>query len=245
MPLDDQRLIDTLIDFADTLVSDFDVSDLFYRLVDAAVELADADEAGLLLKNQHGNLQIAASTGGSAHLVELLQLQAEEGPCLDAFRSGERVSTGPLDAEEARDRWPRFAPMASDAGFSQVLAMPMRLRDDVIGSLNLFRSDEVGESDPATAKALADLTTIAILQDRAASDSKQVIGQLQTALDSRVVIEQAKGMVSERTGIDLGASFDRMRSYSRSHNLRLRDLSDRIVAGEIIQDLLGDSDEEA
>ncbi len=235
---DTQRLVDTLIEFADTAVSDFDPSELAYRLVDAAVELAGADQAGLLLKNSAGDLQIGASTSGSTHLVELLQLQVEEGPCLDAFRSGEQVVSGPLDGEQASKRWPRFADLAVDTGFNRVYAVPMKRREQVIGSLNLFQLEDSREPDMAAAKALADLSTIAILQDRAVNDSKRVIEQLKSALDSRVVIEQAKGMLSERTGVDVGIAFERLRSYVRSNNLRLRDVAERITSGELIEDLI-------
>lgn len=239
----ERLLVDTLVEFADTLVSDFDVSDLFYRLVDACIRLADADEAGLLLMGREGELGLAAATHQSAQLVELLQLQAQEGPCLDAFKTGEAVRTGPLDGGEAERRWPDFAPRASAAGFDSVLAVPMRLRDNVIGSLNLFRigPGEATDEDAKAAQALADLATIAILQDRAAADAREVIDQLQSALDTRVEIEQAKGMIAERTQVDLATAFGRMRDYARSNNRRLSDIAARIIAGELSADLSDDA----
>lgn len=234
-----QELVDSLVDFTDTLVSDFDLSDLFYRLVDSCITLTDADEAGLLLMNREGELGIAAATSQSTRIVELLQLQTEEGPCLDAFRTGQPVQSGPLDGEEAKERWPTFAPQAVAAGFDSVHAIPIRLRDAVLGSLNLFKigPGKVTDRDIAAARALADLATIAILQDRAMSEAREVIDQLQTALDTRVVIEQAKGMLAERTRLDVGAAFERMRSYARSNNLRLSEVSSRITSGELSADV--------
>lgn len=233
-------LVETLASFADTLVSDFDITELFYRLVDSCVTLADADEAALLLMDIDGELGIAAATSRLTHVVELLQLQSREGPCLDAFRSGEPVRTGPLHAEEAMLEWPEFSLVATSAGFHSVVAVPMRMRDTVLGSLNLFRQNPgtATELDVTTAQALADLTTIAILQDRVVDGAREVIDQLQTALDTRVSIEQAKGIVAERTKLDLDAAFERIRSYSRSSNLRLREVSAQIVSGELSPDLL-------
>jgi GAF domain-containing protein len=232
----ERLLVETLVSFAETLVSDYDVAELFYRLVESCVKLAEADDAGLLLKSRAGDLDVAAATSESTHIMELLQLQAQEGPCLDAFRSGAVVETGPLSAEAARSRWPVFAALAEEAGFDSVLAMPLHVRDTVIGSLNLFRigPGDAGEQDVAAAKALADLATIAIIQDRAAVDAQEVVDQLQTALDTRVSIEQAKGILAERAQISVGTAFSRMRDYARANNVRLRDVADRIVSGDLV-----------
>lgn len=237
----DRPLVDTLAAFADTLVTDFDISELFYRLVDACVELAFADDAGLLLMGRDGELGIAAATSQSAHLVELLQLQAREGPCLDAFRSGEPVRTGPLDSAEAEERWPEFSGLATSAGFDSMVAVPMRLHDITLGSLNLFRTGpgEATDRDLSAAQVLADMGTIAIVHNWLVDDAREVIDQLHTALDSRVSIEQAKGIVAERTKLDVGAAFERIRSYARTNNLRLKDVSSRIASGEFDVSLLG------
>ena len=232
----ERLLVETLVSFAEMLVSDYDVSELFYRLVDSCVKLAEADDAGLLLMSRAGDLDVAAATSESTHIVELLQLQAQEGPCLDAFRTGEVVETGPLTADAARSRWPVFARRAVEAGFDSVLAMPLQVRDTVIGSLNLFRIGprDAGENDVAAAKALADLATIAIIQDRAAVDAREVVDQLQAALDTRVSIEQAKGILAERAKIDVETGFSRMRDYARANNLRLREVADLIVSGDLV-----------
>ncbi len=236
----ERPLVKALASFADTLVSDFDISELFYRLVDSCTQLAEADEAGLLLVDKEGRLGIAAATSESTHLVELLQLQSSEGPCLDAFRSGEPVRTGPLTSAQAKEKWPKFAPMASSAGIDSVVAVPMRLRDVVLGTLNLFRvgPGDATDRDVTSAQILADLTTIAIIQDRAVEDARTVIGQLQTALDTRVSIEQAKGIVAARNDLDMTTAFERIRSYARSSNSRLSEVSARIISGELDHELL-------
>jgi GAF domain-containing protein len=236
----ERPLVKVLASFADTLVSEFDVSELFYRLVDSCTQLADADEAGLLLMDKEGKLGIAAATSESARLVELLQLQASEGPCLDAFRSGEPVQTGPLTSEQAEARWPKFAPMAASAGFDSVVAVPMRLRDTVLGSLNLFRlgPGEATDRDVTSVQILADLATIAIVQDRVVEDARTVIDQLQTALDTRVSIEQAKGIIAARSDLDVTTAFERIRSYARSSNSRLSEVSARIISGELSHESL-------
>lgn len=236
----ERPLVKVLASFADTLVSEFDVSELFYRLVDSCTQLADADDAGLLLMDKEGKLGIAAATSESTRLVELLQLQASEGPCLDAFRSGEPVQTGPLTSQEAETRWPKFAPMAASAGFDSVVAVPMRLRDTVLGSLNLFRlgPGEATDRDVTFVQVLADLATIAIVQDRVVEDARTVIDQLQTALDTRVSIEQAKGIIAARSDLDVTTAFERIRSYARSSNSRLSEVSARIISGELSHEFL-------
>lgn len=240
MPETEPPVVKALASFADTLVSEFDVSELFYRLVESCTQLADADEAGLLLMDKEGKLGIAAATSQSTHLVELLQLQTSEGPCLDAFRSGQSVQTGPLASERAEARWPRFAPMAASAGFHSVVAVPMRLRDSVLGSLNLFRigPGEATDRDVTSAQVLADLATIAIVQDRVVEDARIVIDQLQTALDTRVSIEQAKGIIAARSDLDVTTAFERIRSYARSSNSRLSEVSARIITGELSHEAL-------
>lgn len=240
-----QGLAEAVAELVDTIVTDFDITELFYRLVATCVDLVQADEAGLLLVDRAGDLGLAASTSEATHLLELLQVQAREGPCFDAFRTGEPVRTGPLDSEEAKSTWPEFAPMAVSAGFHSVVAVPMRWRDTTLGSLNLFRTDpaDAGERDVTVARALADLTTIAIVHAHAVDGAHQVIDQLQGALDTRVSIEQAKGIVAESGKLDMVAAFDRIRRHARSSNQRLADVSAKIISGELDIETLTRSDE--
>jgi hypothetical protein len=225
------RLVETFVELADTLIDDFDVIDFLHLLVDRCVELLDVDAAGLLLADQHGRLQLIASSNEQVRLLELCQLQHDEGPCLDAFGTGVRVSVAELAVEGAR--WPRFAPAAAAAGFAAVDALPMRLRTELIGALNLFRSG-VGPLDTValrTAQALVDVATIGLLQERSIRHQEVLTEQLQTALNSRVIIEQAKGLVAERFGLDMQSAFNALRGYARSRNVKLSDVARTVIDG--------------
>ncbi|WP_020669507.1 GAF and ANTAR domain-containing protein [Amycolatopsis nigrescens] len=233
-----ERLVDTFVELADTLIDDFDVIDFMHLLVDRCVELLDIDAAGLLLANTAGELQLIASSDERVRLLELLQLQNDEGPCLDAFRTGSTISHPDLTASNSR--WTRFPSAAKAAGFKSVHALPMRLRDEVIGALNLFR-DKPGELDQdaiRTANALVSVATIGLLQERSMRSQEVLIEQLQSALNSRVVIEQAKGLVAERLGTDLGAAFNALRGYARTNNRRLSEVANEVVTGSLSTDRL-------
>jgi GAF domain-containing protein len=221
----------TMVELADTLVDDFDVVDLLTTLSDRCVAVLDTAAAGIMLAAPGGDLQLMTSSSEAMRIVELFELQSQEGPCLDCFRSGEPVVNHDLSVENGR--WPRFADVALRAGFRAADAIPMRLRGQVIGALNLFRT-EVGSltaDDVDIAQALADLATIAILQHRAAVEASVVNEQLTHALQSRIVIEQAKGVIAEREGLEVDQAFAQLRSYARSHNLRLAALAQAVVAG--------------
>ena len=189
----EQDLLTAFIEFADTFVDDYDVVDFLHRLAARCVEIVDATEAGIMLADANGTLRYVASSSERMRLIELFELQHEEGPCLDAYRSGEAVHS--VMTEDAVARWPRFAPHARDVGFSSASALPMRLRAEVIGVLNVFsaRPTALGSDDQMVTQALADIATIGILQERALHDSHMVTSQLEAALESRIVIEQAKG----------------------------------------------------
>lgn len=218
---------DTFVQLADSLVDDFDVIDMLTLLAHRAVELLDADAAGILLADDRGRLRLVAASDENVHLLELFQLQNDEGPCLDGFRAGVVVTEGDLHGNTA---WPVFAPEAVRHGFGPVCAVPMRLRSEVVGCLNIFRcaTGAPTERDVSLGRALADISTIAMMQDRALRDSLLRQEQLQGALDSRVVIEQAKGMIAERANVDFGVAFELLRTYSRNHKLRLTDVSNRL-----------------
>jgi transcriptional regulator with GAF, ATPase, and Fis domain len=229
-----ERLVSqTFIQLTDTLVADFDIIDLLTILADRCVELVDAEAAGILLADPTGNLRVMAASSEQARLLELFQLQNEEGPCVEAFLSGQTVVE--TDLVSALERWPRFTPYAVGASFHCVYAIPMRLRSTVIGALNLFRVEAgpMPEEDAQLARALADVASVAILHDQAAREIQLREGQLQHALDSRVVIEQAKGVLCERAQIDMATAFDRIRAHARTHNLQLTAVAAEIVAGTI------------
>ena len=229
--LREARLARTLVDLTDTLVADFDVVELLTLLADRCVDLLDVAAAGLMLVAPEGDLRVMASSSEAMRILELLELQSQEGPCMDCYRSGLAIVNQELAG--SFERWPTFAPAAHRAGFRSVHALPMRLRGAVIGALNLFHT-ETGHMSPAdidAAQALADVATIAILQHRAAFEAQVVNDQLSLALNSRIVIEQAKGMLAERKGLNMEQAFSALRLYARNNNLRLVDVANGIISG--------------
>jgi transcriptional regulator with GAF, ATPase, and Fis domain len=229
--MDGQLLSEAFVELTDTMVADFDVIDFLYLLTDRSVQLLDVSAAGLLLADPRGELRVVAASSEAARLLELFQLQNDQGPCLECFRRGQPVTAADLNAEAGR--WPRFTAAAQQAGFAAVQALPMRLRDQTIGALNLFRAAP-GAFDPADVRigqALADVATISLLQERSMRRSDALNEQLQTALNSRVVIEQAKGKLAERLGLDMAEAFSLLRDYARARNRRLSELAQAFVDG--------------
>jgi GAF domain-containing protein len=230
--MDTDLLSDTFVDLADTMVADFDVIDFLHMLTDRSVQLFAASAAGVVLADPRGELRVAAASSEKAGLLELFQLQNDQGPCLECFRTGRPVTAADL-ADQAQ-RWPRFAHAALQAGFRTVEALPMRLRDQVIGALNLFRAEPgpFEAADLRIAQALADVATIGLLHERNVRRRETVAEQLQAALNSRVVIEQAKGKLAERRGIDMDRAFTMLREYARSTNQHLTDVArDFVIRG--------------
>jgi len=229
--MDTALLSDTFVDLADTMVAEFDVIDFLHMLTDRSVRLLAASAAGVVLADPRGELRVAAASSEEVGLLELFQLQNDQGPCLECFRTGLPVTAGDLTGP--LQRWPRFAEAAARSGFRAVEALPMRLRGQVIGALNLFGA-EPGQFDPAdlrVGQALADVATIGLLHERNVRRREAVAEQLQAALNSRVVIEQAKGKLAERLGIDMDRAFNMLRDYARSSNQRLTDVARAFVEG--------------
>jgi transcriptional regulator with GAF, ATPase, and Fis domain len=225
------QLADVFVEMADTLVDDFDVIEFLHVLTERCVDLLGVSAAGLLLTDQRDALQVVAASSERTRLLELFQLQTDQGPCLDCFRTGQPVSVADLALSTAR--WPRFAAAAAEVGFAAVHALPMRLRSEVIGALNLFevRPGALDEGKLRIGQALADVATIGLLQQRAIHRRDMLTEQLQTALNSRVLIEQAKGVLAERLQVDVGQAFALLRDGARSRNRRLSELSQAIVDG--------------
>jgi transcriptional regulator with GAF, ATPase, and Fis domain len=229
--MSERQLAEVFVELADTLVDDFDLIDFLHRLTVRCVELLGVSAAGLLLTDQRGALQVVAASTEQTRLLELLQLQTDEGPCPECFHTGRPVTV--TDLSVATDRWPRFHAAAGQIGFASVHALPMRLRTDIIGALNLFdtRPGALSAGTIRLGQAMADVATIGLLQARAISQRDALAEQLQTALNSRVIIEQAKGVIAERRQMDMDQSFALLRSTARGTNRRLADLSRAVVDG--------------
>jgi GAF domain-containing protein len=232
----EQRLTQVFVELADTLVEEFDVVDLLQTLTERCIELVDADAAGLMLDDQRGNLHLVAHTHESARLLELFELQTREGPCLDCFATGQVIAN--IDLATATDRWPEFAQAASSVGYGTSHAVPLRLRRQVIGALNLFTTGQRPLSDDhlAVAQGMADIATIGLLHERAARDQALLSEQLQTALRSRILIEQAKGVLSAQASLSVGSAFALMRTHARRTGQPLTTVADAVVAGRLDSD---------
>lgn len=225
MTATDRRVREAFIELTDTLVTDFDIIEFLERLSVRCTELLGVAACGVLLADHRGALTLVAASSEETRLLELSQLQDSEGPCMDAYRTGEPVQCA--DLASAAARWPAFCGAAIASGFAAVQGLPMRLRDQILGAMNLF-SAEPGPLDSDTValgQALADAATIGIVHQRALARSEVVAEQLQNALNSRVVIEQAKGFVAERLGLTIDEAFAVLRRYARDHNRKLTDVA--------------------
>jgi transcriptional regulator with GAF, ATPase, and Fis domain len=229
MGISTERLAEVFVQVADTLVDEFDLIEFLQMVTSQTSELVDARDAGLLLADHQGRLQLMAASDERTQMLELFQVQTVEGPCQDCYREGEPVVNA--DLREAADRWPKFAPRAVEAGFRSVHAFPLRLRKDVIGALNLF-GDDVGQMEPndvQVVQAFADVATIGLMQERAVRRGEVLSEQLQSALNSRIVIEQAKGALAQIHSTTTDDAFARLRAFSRRNNLRLGDVAAAIT----------------
>ncbi|WP_067701987.1 GAF and ANTAR domain-containing protein [Nocardia jejuensis] len=235
MTREDVALTSALVGLVDTLVAGYDVVELTQQLVETAVDLLPVDAAGLLLVDTTGELRVFASTSEELRLLELLQIQSAAGPCLDAFRSGEQVLVRDITRAS---QWPTFGSRMLSYGFHGVCALPLHLRDERLGALNLFTesASTLAPGDLRIGQALADFATIGILHARMLADSVAVTEQLAAALNSRVVIEQAKGMIAERSGLDMNAAFLALRQYARDGNHRLAAIAAAVVDRSVALD---------
>lgn len=235
----ERRLAEVFVELADTLVEEFDVVDFLQMLTERCVELVDTDAAGLMLDDQRGTLQMVAYTTEPARLLELFELQKAEGPCLDCFATGQVIAN--VDLAASSSRWPVFTEAALSSGFTYSHALPLRLRGQVLGALNLFTVEPkaLTEDHLAVAQGLADVATIGLLHERALRDQVVLAEQLQTALHSRILIEQAKGVLSARAGLTVSEAFSRMRSHARRTGEQLTTVAEAVVAGTLEHTDLG------
>lgn len=225
----EQRLNAAFVRVADTLIADYDIIDLMHSLLEVCTNVLDVEAGGLVLADESGELQLLASTSEQADFVEVMQLNAGAGPCVDSFRTGSVISVG--DIELSGGPWPAFQRAALQQGFRSVHATPMRLRGQVLGAMNLFgvQVGELNAPDVAVAQALADVATIGILQERSIRETSVIAEQLQWALDSRIVIEQAKGVVSATGKLTMDESFTALRCYARRTNTTLRNVAQGVI----------------
>jgi transcriptional regulator with GAF, ATPase, and Fis domain len=225
----EEWLAGTFVELADTLVDDYDIVDFLSTLAERCVELLETVEVGLVLRDGQGRLHVMASSTERMHVAELFEVQNEEGPCFECQRRGEQILNERLEASD--DRWPRFGPMARDAGFQMVHALPLRLRHDVIGAMNIFDTQlkEMTSQLVNLSQALADAATIAILQERSVRHQVDLAAQLQGALNSRIVIEQAKGIVAENLRVSMEDAFTMLRGYARNTRLPLSDVARAVI----------------
>lgn len=229
----ERRLVETFVTLADTLVDDYDVVDLLQQLVERCTELFGASAAGIVLTDLNGELEVIASSDEDARLIELLQLSSGNGPCIEAFQTGEVVVVPdvlhvPAESSEFRD-------LAVQLGIASAHAVPMRLRTRTIGSLNVFgaSSGRLTEDDAVAVRALADVATIGILHQRALAESDIIRSQLQRALDSRIIIEQAKGVIAYTKQIDVEQAFAILRGHARRTSTALTVVAERVVRFEL------------
>lgn len=232
------ELATVFVDAADTLVDDFDLVDFLHGVVNHTATITNSQAVGLMLADQSGELRFMASSTEDARLLELLQIQNAEGPCLDCHRTGREVVHD--DLTRAADRWPGFAPRAVALGFTAVHALPMRLRDHTIGAVNVFRhgGGPLGADEARVARALTDVATIALIQQRAITRAEVLTSQLQGALNSRIVIEQAKGALARSFDIGVDEAFDVLRGHARRTQQRLTDVARDMVADSSTIDAL-------
>lgn len=218
------------VELASSLANGHDVVDLLHELTEDCAALLDVASAGLLLADSRGVLHVLAASSQMALHLEAFQLQRDEGPCLDCYRTGVPVSVPNLDDD--KQRWPQFVAGAHEAGFVSVHALPMRLRDTTLGTLGLFGTTvgALNPQDVTLGQALADVASVALVQEKAASDKAALAEQLQHALTSRIVVEQAKGVLAQQGALDMTEAFSVLRRYSRDHNYRLTDVAQEVAS---------------
>jgi hypothetical protein len=229
----EERLSGAFVDLAETLVGTFDVDGFLHLLCERIEDVLDVDAVGVMLESPEGTLRLWSASTADVAAIELFEMQERQGPCFDAYKRGDQV--GVADLARAEDRWPEFTPRAMSAGFAAVFAFPMRVRDVRVGSVNAFRRErgDLDERDRKAGQALADMATLALLSHRQTADAETLATQLQHALDARVLIEQAKGALAERTGTTPRDAWERMRRHARHEQRPIRTLCADIISGAL------------
>ncbi|KOG52437.1 transcriptional regulator [Streptomyces griseoflavus] len=231
----EEHLLAAMVEAVDTLVDDFDLIDFLHQLCDRCNQLLDVTAVGVMLADPDGRLQVIAASDEHTRLLELFALQTDQGPCVECHRSGTPRLNVDLTSLVQTAAFPRFAARARQAGFTTTHALPMRLRQQSVGAMNLFdaRAQDLSATDARVAQALADVATIAILQQRTIMYGNVERAQLRAALSSRIVIEQAKGVLAERWNTDLDTAFDALRRHARAHQLPLTRMCQQVIDGAL------------
>lgn len=235
----EQWIASTFVEIADHLVDEFDVIELLATLAERCAEYVHASEVGFLLVDPSGTLQVIGSTSEQMEILELLELQSSEGPCWDCYKTGESIVNQAID--DANDRWPTFTPAATAIGLRTVHALPMRLRSNTIGAINIFHVEQkvLSPGEVSVTQAFADVATIAIMQVRTLRNATQLAEQLQHALEARIIIEQAKGVLSSALQLNMADAFNALRKYSREHSYRLSTVALDVTEGKLAPVLFG------
>ena len=224
--------MDTFVELADTLVHDYAIGDFLHLLVERCEDVLQVDAGGVLLESPDGTLSLAAATSDKMERLEAAEMRHDEGPCIDAYRRVTQIVAHDLNNE--LERWPNTMQHALDMGLHSVYAFPLRLRGDCIGALNLYRErpGPFEDADVRLAQAFADVAAIGILQQRQILEAQTRADQLQGALNTRVVIEQAKGVLAAKTGVSLEEAFLALRNHARSHRVNMHTLAKRVVEAQ-------------
>lgn len=226
----ERRVTQAFVALAGGLTQSGEPLALVEQLTGYCADLLDVASAGLLLADSRGLLSVVAASTANTRRLEAFQAQSAEGPCHDCYTTGAPVLIADLTVHHAR--WPHFVPAALQAGFVSVHAVPMRMHDHTLGALNLFSSSPgtLNDQDVSLAQALADVASVALVQDRNATSRDALNTQLQTALNSRVLIEQAKGLLAQSGDLDMANAFTLLRKYARDHNLKINDVAQALVS---------------
>jgi GAF domain-containing protein len=219
------------VDLAGSMVTGKELFEFLHQLCKRSVALLDVDAAGVMLADEHDRLRAIAASNEDTHLLEMFSLQNQEGVCIDVYRSGTAEQTSTAGTV---DRWPNFSRLAIAHGYGWLCGVPLRHGDDILGAMNLFRKNDepLGDDDVRLAQALADFATVALLQRRESAEARRRATQLQEALDSRVLIEQAKGVLAERLGVPPEEAFGLLRREARNNNRKLNDVAHEVVHGD-------------
>ena len=225
----EERINDAFVRVAGTLVDDYDVLDLLSTLMNTCTDLLDVQAGGILLADSTGQLELVASTSEEAEIVEIMIVAAGAGPCIDCFNTGTVVSVADIDADAGQ--WPRFRKTALDQGFRATHATPLRLHGEVVGAMNLLSTDvgALSSRDAKLAQALADVATVGILHERSLRQPEMVAAQLHLALDTRILVEQAKGVLAQIRSCTMTEAFTTLRDYARAHDVTLRVAAEGVV----------------